>query len=50
MYRASFKIDREEPEVMYFTAWDRFPKEMNFKVTKKEPIVFRIFENKLEME
>ena len=50
MYKASFQVSKEEPEVMYFTAWDRFPKEMNFKVAQKEPIVFRIFENKLEVE
>lgn len=45
MFIAHFEYNKEEPEVMYFTASEREPESMDFKICNREPIKFKIKED-----
>ena len=45
MYKAVFKIEKREPNKMYFSIPDREKKTIEFKVQEKEPIKFKISSN-----
>lgn len=47
MYKASFKYNKQEPEVVYFRAEGRASHKMEFKLKGREPIKFVINKDKL---
>ena len=49
MYKAYFKVNKQEPEKMYFRVEKRTSHFVEFKVQEKEPIKFIIRDTKCEV-
>ena len=49
MYRAYFKVNKQEPERMYFRAEEKTPHTVEFKAQEKEPIRFLIKDTNFEI-